>query len=333
MHDFTISSPQSLVAMVPAFLGFQPRQSLVVALVSNNRLDAMMRADLSPGIAEDLDKIAELVARQHTDSVLAVIVDTTNTDRRPLIGALTKALGVHSITLQGAVSVPEITAGAFWTCVQDQCGATGVIDDPRSTQAALAAVLEGRPIFRERSELVSLIEVNPAAATAMAKVLVEPADLHTGDDQAPRRAVEAILAAVDEPDRRAAPDLAALAALAAPLTDVRVRDMLLATALSTRARAAEQLWLTMARVLPPRHRAEALTLLAFSAYCRGDGTLAGVALDAALKDHPEHNLARVLDDTLQGGTSPKLLRAAAESAYRIADVFGVSLPPRRTRTS
>ena len=333
MQDFTISSPQSLVAMIPAVLGFQPRQSLIVATVSGHQLGATMRVDLSDTLVEDVGQLADLAARQQADAVLAVIVDTTDTDHHPLISALTDAMVAHNITVQGAVSVPTITAGAAWTCIQDECGATGVIDDPQSTPMAMAAVLAGRPIFRDRAELAALIDVDPAAAAALATVLGDPAELDPADEDAPRRAAEAILAAIDDLKDGTVPDLTTLGALAAPLTDVRVRDMMFATALSTRAAAAERLWLTMARVLPPRYRAEALVLHGFSCYLRGDGPLAGVSFAAALSDHSGHSLARLLDDALQGGASPQVLHSAAESSFGIAAAFGVSLPDRRTQTT
>lgn len=333
MQDFTITSPQELVAQIPAILGFCPQQSLVIATVAGGRLGATMRVDLSSTITEDIDQLADLAARQEADSVLAVIIDTTETDRRPLIAALSDAMTSLSITVQGAVSVPEIAAGATWQCIQDECGASGIIDDPKATPMALAAVLAGRPIFRDRAELVALIEPDPAVAAAVAPLLSRHAADLNGEDS-PRRSTEAILTAIDRlEDRRSNLDPEQIAALAAPLTDVRVRDMLFATALSTRAAAAQRLWLTLARALPPRHRAEALCLLGYGAYSCGDGTLAGVAFAAALADHDGHSLARLLDGALQAGTAPEVLHTAAESSYRIAEAFGVALPARRTQTA
>ena len=332
MQDFTISSPQSLVAMIPAILGFNPRQSLVVATATGHQLGVTMRVDLTPTLTEDIGQLVELAARQDAESVLVVIVDHTTTDHRTLIDSLTTAMEARNICVQGAVTVPEIATGATWRCIQDECGASGVIDDPQATPMALAAVLAGRPIFRTRDELVSLITPSPAAVAALTPVLDDYIPT-SDDDEEPRRAVEALLAAMDDVEGGTIPDIATLAALAAPLTDVRVRDMLFATALSKRADAAEQLWLAMARVLPPRHRAEALVLLGYSSYARGNGPLAGVAFAAALADNSEHSLARLLDEALQSGASPKVLHAAAESSYRIAEAFGVALPTRTTQTT
>ena len=333
MQDFTISSPQSVVSMLPAILGFSPSRSLVVATATGRQLGVTMRVDLTPALTEDIGQLVELAARQDADSVLVVVVDDTDTDHRALIASLTTDMAERNITVQGAVSVAEIATGATWRCIQDECGASGVIDDPQATPMAMAAVLAGRPIFRTRDELVALIAPSPAAVAALTPVLNQPVTAAAGDEDAPRRAVEAILAAIEDVENGATPDIAALASLAAPLTDVRVRDMLFATALSNRADAAEQLWLAMTRVLPPRFRAESLALLGFSCYARGNGVLAGVAFAAALADYSDHSLARLLDEALQSGASPQVLHAAAESSYRIAEVFGVALPTRSRQTT
>jgi len=327
MQDFTISSPQSLVAMLPAIIGFRPQQSLLVATVASHQLGVAMRVDLTPTLAEDVGQLVELAARQDADSVLVVVVDDTDTDHHALIASLTAGMEARNITVEGAVSVPEIVTGATWRCIQDQCGASGAIDDPKATPMALAAVLAGRPIFRTRDELVALVAPAPETTVPVAPV----AELVDAD--AARRAVEAILAAMNDVECGTMPDSAALAALAAPLTDVRVRDTLFATALSTRAAAAETLWLAMARVLPSRLRAEALCLVGWSSYVRGDGPLAGVAFAAALAEHAEHSMARLLDEALQGGASPRVLHSAAESSFRIAEALGVALPDRATQTT
>ena len=333
MQDFAITSPQALVPMIPAILGFLPRRSLVIAVVADGQLGVTMRIDLTPSIIDNLDQIVELAVRQGADAVVAVVVDDTGTDHRLLIDALTVAMAERHITVAGAVSVTEITAGATWECIQDACGASGQIDDPQATPMALAAVLSGRTIFGDRSELTELIQVDQAAAAELIPVLQQHA-IAPADDEAPRRSAEALLAAIARLDDGGdLPDSAALAALAAPLTDVRVRDMMFATALSDRAAAAEQLWLNMARVLPGHHRVEALCLFGFAAYSRGDGTLAGVAFDAARTEDRQHTLSRLLDEALQGGATPEVLHSAAESSYRVAEAFGVALPTRRTQTT
>ena len=92
---------------------------------------------------------------------------------------------------------------------------------------------------------------------------------------------------------------------------------------------AESLWADLSRRLPGPWRAEALVLLAFSAYARGDGPLAGIALDAALSCEPGHNMAGKLDQALRSGMRPEEIRDLARTGYRIAAELGIPLPPRR----
>jgi hypothetical protein len=89
-------------------------------------------------------------------------------------------------------------------------------------------------------------------------------------------------------------------------------------------------WALLARTLPEPWRAEALVLLAFSAYARGDGPLAGVSLDAALRCAPEHRMAGMLDQALQSGMRPEQIRELGLTGYRLAKQLGVELPPRQS---
>jgi hypothetical protein len=122
---------------------------------------------------------------------------------------------------------------------------------------------------------------------------------------------------------------AELAKLGCALSDAQVRDALYALAVGEDAGAAESLWAEMARRLPQPWRVEALVLLAFSAYARGDGPLAGVSLEAALRCAPDHRMAGMLDMALQSGLRPERIRDLAITGYRLAKRLGVRLPPRR----
>ena len=110
---------------------------------------------------------------------------------------------------------------------------------------------------------------------------------------------------------------------------MQVRDTLYALAVGENAGEAESLWALLARTLPQPWRVEALVLLAFSAYARGDGPLAGVSLEAALRCEPDHRMAGMLDTALQSGLRPEQIRELATTGYRLAKRLGVRLPPRR----
>jgi alkylhydroperoxidase/carboxymuconolactone decarboxylase family protein YurZ len=124
------------------------------------------------------------------------------------------------------------------------------------------------------------------------------------------------------------PSDADMARLAYGLTDPQVRDTLYALAVGAEADAAESLWVTLSRSLPEPWRVEALVQVAFSAYARGDGPLAGVALEAALQCNPDHRMAGMLDQALQSGMRPDQIRELAFTGYRLAELLGIELPPR-----
>lgn len=119
------------------------------------------------------------------------------------------------------------------------------------------------------------------------------------------------------------------ATLGCALSDAQVRDILYALAVGESAGEVESLWALLARTLPTPWRVEALVLMAFSAYARGDGPLAGVSLQEALRCEPGHRMAGMLDTALQSGLRPEDIRDLALTGYRLAKRFGVQLPPRR----
>jgi hypothetical protein len=337
--DFLLNRPGALIAALPAVLGFVPEKSLVLVTVDRGELGAVMRVDLSARLADTVDRIADVAAAARPDAAIAVIVDADGAlcqmcaeDHRELSASLADVLALQSITLLAAHVVDRVAAGGQWHCA-DMCGARGTIDDPSSSPLAMAAVLEGRRLYERREDLQRVIEAIDKArsqrlARRIRRRLKAREQRETGGDSA-RADVEH---AMDVATRVAGgADLtdAEAAELACGLADVDVRDTLFALAVGEKAGEAETLWAALSRLLPKPWRVEALVLLAFSAYARGDGPLAGVALEAALRSSVEHRMASMLDTALQSGLRPEQIRELALSSYRVAERLGVSLPPRR----
>lgn len=339
--EFRFDRPGALIAALPAVLGFVPEKSLVLVSLEEGRMGAVMRADLAADLPENLDRLAEIAATSGADTVVAVIVDADgalcpmcNSDHRQLCEALTDALAERGIGLYAAHVVDRIESGGRWCCV-DGCGTQGAVEDPTASPLAAAAVLDGRRLYRRRADLLAVIEVaDPERAAALvepikAKAARRQADWQADPDSCGRRDVEAVMAIAARVCEGVEPDDSELAMLACGLTDVAVRDTLYALAVGADASAAEALWAVMARNLPDPWRVEALVLLAFSAYARGDGPLAGLSLESALRSAPEHRMAGMLDTALQSGMRPEQIRELAGTGYRLAKRLGVRLPPRR----
>lgn len=341
--DFALNYPGALIAALPAVLGFVPENSLVLVSVEGGGLGSVMRVDLSEELVDRVDQLAEVAAAADPDAAIAVIVDaegaqcpSCNEDHRELCTLLADELSQHGIMLWAAHVVDQVALGGRWHCV-DGCGSAGLVDDPSASPLAAAAVLDGRRLYSRRADLQAVIAVDPdrsagldaaveqQAATREAAHRADPA----GHALSCRRDIENAMAAAARVADGEALSEVELAELGCALTDAQVRDTMYALAVGENAGAAESLWAVLARTLPQPWRVEALVLLAFSAYARGDGPLAGVSLEAALRCEPGHRMAEMLDTALQSGIRPEDIRELALTGYRLAKQLGVRLPPRQ----
>ncbi len=339
--DFELNRPGALIAALPAVLGFVPENSLVLVSLDGAELGSVMRVDLSAELPDRVGHLASLAAAAEPEAAIAVIVSADgahcsqcNAEYRQLCDVLTEELSAHDIVLWAAHVVDRVAVGGRWHCV-DGCGSGGVIDDPSASPLAAAAVLDGRRLYPRRADLQAVIAVDDSTrsaelAAAIGRQAATRAAAHRVDAAGCcRRDVEnAMAAAARVAGGEPLPD-AQLAGLGCALTDAQVRDTLYALAVGDNAGEAESLWALLARTLPEPWRIEALVLLAFSAYARGDGPLAGVSLEAALRCEPGHRMAGMLDTALQSGMRPEGIRELAVTGYRLAKRLGVRLPPRR----
>ncbi|HUE33156.1 MAG TPA: DUF4192 domain-containing protein [Mycobacterium sp.] len=339
--DFELNRPGALIAALPAVLGFVPENSLVLVSLGDGELGSVLRVDLCDELADRVGHLAEIAATARPEAAIAVIVDADgahcplcNEEYRHLCTVLSEALSRHKIALWAAHVVDEVALGGRWHCV-DGCGSSGAVDDPLASPLAAAAVLDGRRLYPRRADLQAVIAVDDRALSAELAVAVTrqaaAREAARGADPAgcSRRDVENAMAVAARVAGGQSLSDAELAELGCALTDAQVRDILYALAVGESAGEAESLWAALARTLPLPWRVEALVLLAFSAYARGDGPLAGVSLDAALRCAPDHRMAGMLDTALQSGLRPEDIRELAVTGYRVAKRLGVRLPPRR----
>ena len=321
--SFRITSPGSLIGAIPAVLGFVPAKSLVLVTVEKGRLGAVLRADLSADLIDHADRLAGAAASAGAESVIIVIVDDDGAlcpmckdDHGRLCEAIGGALAGHEISVSAAHVVDVIGVGGTWHRI-DGCADSGPVEDPQSSPLAAAAVLEGRRLHRRREDLQDLIAVtDPARAAALADLIAaangkRDTELRADADGRRCRDLTVTLASAAGIAAGTGLDDTTIADLACAMTDGAVRDMLYALVVGEESGALENLWAELSRTLPAPWRAESLALAAFWAYVRGDGPLAGIALEAALAVNPAHRMARLLDAALQAGMHPTKIRELA----------------------
>lgn len=336
--DFRLNRPSALIAALPAMLGFIPEDSLVVVTLADGLVEAILRRDLDDLDDPDnaaLEILAEVLSPGPADAVIAVVISADLDERESgdIIRRLARHLEYQGISLIAGHTVDRVSPEGWWRCY-DGCGAGGPVDDPDCSPLTAAAVLAGRTVHRRREDLVALIAPTDTRRTsALAASLRRGSRGQADDAVADRRAVNRVMRAACRMAELRPLSNRELLGIARSLTVVRVRDTLCALAVGVLADDVERLWLALSRLLPAPWRAEALVLFGFSAYARGDGPLAGVALETALTVDPGHRLGQLLMSALRTGMRPNEIRTLADTGFRLAHELHIGLPPRNLQGS
>ncbi len=334
-----------VAAALPHLLGFRPAESLVLVVLrgpGGRRVGLTVRADLPPlGAAASLARtLAQKVVTDDPAAVLLAVVSEApdvvvppgfpagpGTDgvapelpHRDVVHEVVLALDAHDVPVREALLV---RGGRWWDydCPYACCepGAGTPVPGGASPLAA-AAVAGGAVLAPDRAALAARIApVEGPAAAAMAEACLQAGREHAarlrtaGHDRVGEdgTALVADAAATCRPGPGTAgvrlPD-ARVAAVLWALTLPEVRDRALGLSLGDDAAAAEVLWTECTRRAPVPLDGAPATLLAVSAWLRGDGATANVALDRAIAADPGARLPRLLAEGLAACVPPTELR-------------------------
>lgn len=332
----SLRDPSEVVAALPYLIGFHPHDSLVAVGIEPGApptVGLVLRGDLPPPGAEH-GLVAQIRAPLRTaqaPAVMLVVVGGGQPHPPPaVVGLLRDALYDADIRVAEVLWAESTMPGARWVCLECS-GHDGVLPDVTISPVAAAAAAAGVVIHADRDELRRLVAPDDDAALARRAELLDAAvcaaelDRSLAGSSAALRDLRLVRAAARAAARGELPtgDLEVVR-LAVALSDRPVRDSALELCLGDTADAAERLWLALTRATPPPEVAEPAALAALSAYLRGDGTLAGMALDRALAAWPGHSLAMLVDQVVRYGVSPGQVRqfivdACADAELDLAD--------------
>ncbi len=322
-------------------LGFIPERSLILVCFDSggSRIGVTMRHDLDldhVGIATEsmevmVAHLCEVCLQHSSAGVFAIVVD----DRFDIDDGCWDILfaeidsALDDLGLGAGYVVNGIADGQRWRTGWGPVarhGDGGILDDPRSCPMAVAqAVTAGRVVLRSRDAMVD--STAPTAHCAQLRCDRGEADLANArrldDAELLRRVLDAVVVGIVGEIA-----CAEMTVLETAIRRLPVRDALLALAVSDVADSAEALWAELTRRLRGSGRACAAALLGHLHYVRGDGAMAGVALDRALEADPEHSLARLLDRSLRAGMRPSTLAELLPTSYAAAAKLGVMMPGR-----
>jgi hypothetical protein len=333
-YEVRISDPGEVAAALPHLLGFRPEQSVVVVGLrgpSGGRVGLTVRADLPP--PEHAVPLATALARGiATDDPAAVLLAVVSEDddepdgfggidlpHRDVVRALLITFTDAAIPVRDAFLVRR---GRWWSydCPHECCAPGAGTPLPEGVSAlAAASVATGQVLAQSREELearithLDPIDREEVREASFAMVTARNARAQeAGWGAVEKAAWTAVETAVRE--RRADAVVAplpprALAEIVWGLQHTALRDRALGLALGDDATAAEALWTECTRRAPWMLAAAPATLLAVSAWLRGDGAMASVALERALDSDEDYRLAQLLRSALAACMRPEELRA------------------------
>lgn len=309
-----LTGPADLLAAVPYLIGFHPADSMVVIGSAGEELRLSARWDLP--LAPD--RIGRIVPVLRREGVTAVILAGYGPERlvTPAVGTVTGLLARAGIRVAEAL---RAESGRYWTysCPGLGCHpAEGIPYDPFSSRVAAEAVLHGLVALPDRQSLLRSLE--PSGGAAMRRItgrvvrelrarLTETA---LRDDGFAAAFVADGLARVRDAVRRYGSGGRLtdheVARLGLDLAVIRIRDE--AWALIDDSDAHVTLWRDVTRRLEPGFAAPAASLLAAASWWRGDGVLAGVAVERALAADPGYSMAILLRQAVTGLVPPAVFR-------------------------
>jgi hypothetical protein len=328
----TLKSPHELLAVVPYLLGFNPTNSIMVLCLSNNRLGLTQRLDLPrPEHARQvvLALMPSLVV-EDPDSVVLIGYENHAGDSEPALESLTAALQSLKIEIHDRLVVRN---GRWRSLDCDNpacCPLQGSpVPEPEDVPGIVAEFVgQGISPHPDREALSRQLEAGPDAV-AVAKVLrsrQKAMAKAVGNQEVPRADLFAAWPRILDPEAKViTAEDAVLAAMS--LRDIEIRDGLVAwlspgtlninelgpevqdlfygleqawgeehcdpDSLAAQSHAQDAL-IRLCAMLPDHVATPALSVLASFTWWRGDGALARVALDRALRCDPSYRLAQLL---------------------------------------
>jgi hypothetical protein len=323
-------SPAAVLAIVPHLLGFAPEASMVIIGTEAQRgaVRVTLRYDLpeppDQDLAADIAEHAAAVLEAQRLTVAIVVGYGPEELVRPL------AMAVGGGMSRAGIAVPEclrVDGGRYWsyTCGDEGCcPEQGKPFDGPGHAASAMMTAAGERVLAGRSAVVgTLAPVAGGAAESMREAT-----------RRAERRVTQIIAKVRKSIRvgaarhmLASEGLAAVACLidsyqagdrystdyqiawvTVALKDLRVRDDAWARMDPADREAHLRLWTDVVRRAQPGYVAAPASLLAFVAWQDGNGVLANIALDRALKDVPGYSMATLLRQVITAGAPPSMAR-------------------------
>jgi Domain of unknown function (DUF4192) len=331
-NTINLKSPAELLAVVPYVLGFRPTNSVVVLCLSEHRLGLTQRLDLPrPEHAHQVASalMPSLVA-ENPDAVVLIAFEDHAGDGLPTLESLSAALHSHQIEVHDRLVVRHGRWRSLDCRNPNCCPPRGsMVPEPEDVPGIVAEFVgQGISPHPDREAMARQLEAGPeaVAVTKVLRSLQKAWAKAVGSQGVPRAELFDPWPRILDPDATTiAPEDAAMASMS--LLNKETRDGLVAwlspgtlninelgpevqelfsglqrgwgeehfdRASIASQNAVQDGLIHLCAMLPDDAAAPALSVLACFVWWRGDGALARVALDRALRCDPGYRLAQLL---------------------------------------
>jgi hypothetical protein len=307
---YRLNGRADVLGYLPYALGFHPSDSIVLVGLNQDRISFCARTDLDWPLDETVRQLTDVLARQPAITGVLIIAYA---DAPQPAGALARQLRTALEAADFPVHDTLRVSGSRYHCLMcDGCTPpSGVPVDLASTAGAALGTFQGMVAHPDRSAVAARVApIDGPARLAMsqavgraeirlAKVLVDEPDpaaamLTIGADAVHQAMVAAEAGRTLDDDT--------IAWLSVLLHDIHVRDE---AWLRTDSKEWQlTFWLDLTRRCDPLLVTPIATLLGWCAWRRGNGVLAGAALDRALDTDPDYSLANMISNALVEGVPP-----------------------------
>ncbi|GAA2324014.1 hypothetical protein GCM10010149_91690 [Nonomuraea roseoviolacea subsp. roseoviolacea] len=312
-HAVSLKDPADFIAIVPYLLGFHPDRSLVAMAFDGDALKGVIRFDL-PDSSEDAPDAATYCARllaQNAARYVFLIGYGSGQQVTPIMDGLFTAVTGAGMEILDMI---RCEGDRFWSYICKDphcCSPEGVPYDINGSHVAAGAVLAGRVAMPDRESFARTLEpvegperqavrTATAAARARAESLIPTVDAgywFIEGTRHVRKCLDHVRAGRPIPVEE-------LAWLGVLLTGIQIRDIALTFQDEYGDEVSHRFWTEVTRRLEPEYVPAAAVNLALLAYRAGDGALARLAAERALRADPDYRFAHMILFALNAGVPP-----------------------------
>ena len=310
----TLTSPHDLLTAVPFLIGYHPESSIVIITIRDSHVGMAMRIDYPEAIDSEQIQILLSHIRRHESDCILLVAYLPDFDHEGLISR-----SIHSSLSDEGVSIKEsieIRNGRWRSvlCGDNACCPPDGNPLPEFFSSSITAeqVAEGvaLPFSNVEAIRASLRTDHPNLSLMTALAEIAPIDYSQSDSRLLQaegaHAVRDLLN--DFALRGMEVEMTRVALVLARLHDLQVRDYALGMATPENQGDLISLWRWLTSIAPAGFAAAPATLYAELTYETGDGAIASRALERALDDQPDYQLAKLLRKTFAAGWEPDQFR-------------------------